>query len=229
MKASYVACSISAFQQLCGINAIIFYAATIFEDTSLGANQANALLMGINLAGACMSYPLLIFFGRKSILIVTNLAMCVFLVIQGWSSLATDNAKANNEVERANILADVSLVMCCLFIATFEMGPGPITWLYMPEIANSQAISMATGINWTLTCIVGLITAPMVNAISGWTFIIFGVCSGVAGAFCILVLKETKGLTVEQCKKLYVVQDKTSKEEHFEIEESEVKQAELAE
>jgi len=65
MKASYVACAISAFQQLCGINAIIFYAATIFTNTSLGANQANALLMGINLAGACSSYPLLIFFGRR--------------------------------------------------------------------------------------------------------------------------------------------------------------------
>jgi len=37
-KSAYVACTISAFQQLCGINAIIFYANTVFSDTSLGAN-----------------------------------------------------------------------------------------------------------------------------------------------------------------------------------------------
>jgi len=123
--------------------------------------------------------------------------MCVFLIIQGVSSL--ENVKAANagNDEAANIYADISLVMCCGFIATFEMGPGPVTWLYMPEIANSQAISMATGINWTLTCIVGLITPVMVNGIDGWAFIIFGVCSGIAGVFCVLVMKETKGLSVE--------------------------------
>lgn len=95
--------------------------------------------------------------------------------------------------------------MTLLFVMAFEFGPGPIVWLYMSEVMNDKGVSMGTLLNWTLTLIVGSVTPTLFNAIgSGGTFIMFGVFSGIATIFVLLFMKETKGLTEEQVKKLYL-------------------------
>ena len=82
-RAAWVGCAISAFQQLTGINVVIFYAAVIFQDTSLGANQANAVLMGVNLIAATSAAGFLSAFGRKKILLSTTIACSVCLYTTG--------------------------------------------------------------------------------------------------------------------------------------------------
>lgn len=202
-QSAYVACVISALQQLSGINAIIFYANQVFADTNLGANEAVALIDTVNFLACFLSYPLLVTFGRRTIMMVTYLAMAVFLIIQGWATLATAKANDAGDTDKAATLNNVSLICCNLFVAFFEFGPGPITWLYMPEISNMNAISIATGINWALTLVMALATNAMVTAMSGWTFILFGIFSFLGFLFCMFIMKETKGLSQEESMKLY--------------------------
>ena len=45
-----------------------------------------------------------------------------------------------------------------IFIVMFELGPGPIAWLYMSEVLNEKGVAMGTFINWTLTLIFSLFT-----------------------------------------------------------------------
>jgi len=153
--------------------------------------------MGVNFAASFVSYPLLVTFGRRSILMWTFLAMAVFLIVQGWATLAHDKAFDAGDFDKASIMDTISLVCCNLFVATFEFGPGPITWIYMPEIANMNAISIATGVNWTLTLTMALATGPMITALGGWTFIMFGIFSFLGFIFCTFIMKETKGLSAE--------------------------------
>lgn len=45
----------------------------------------------------------------------------------------------------------------------FELGPGPICWLYMSEIMNEKGVAVGTFINWSFTFLTGLITPILFN------------------------------------------------------------------
>ncbi len=59
--------------------------------------------------------------------------------------------------------SNVELGMCCIFDAFFELGPGPIVWVYMSEIMNDKGVSIGTVINLTLTLVIGIISPIMIN------------------------------------------------------------------
>lgn len=48
-------------------------------------------------------------------------------------------------------------------------------WVYMSEIMNDKGVSIGTVINLVLTLIIGIISTYMIDAIGGWTFIIFAI------------------------------------------------------
>ena len=92
-----------------------------------------------------------------------------------------------------------------LFVAAFEFGPGPILWLYNGEILEENAISVAVFLNWLFVMIIGLLTPSLMNSWlgSGPTFIMFGLFNVAGVAFLYFFMKETKGLTDAEVKKLY--------------------------
>jgi len=98
------------------------------------------------------------------------------------------------------------LIMTMLFVASFEFGPGPITWLYNGEILEENAISVAVFLNWLFVMIVGLLTPSLMNSWlgSGATFIMFGVFNMLAVLFLFFFMKETKGLSDAEVRRLYV-------------------------
>ena len=55
----------------------------------------------------------------------------------------------------------------------FELGPGPICWLYMSEIMNEKGVAVGTFINWSFTFLTGLITPILFNYLGQKTFLIF--------------------------------------------------------
>lgn len=188
-RAAWTGCALSAFQQLSGINAIIFYSSKLFEDTSLGANQATALIMTVNCLAVVGAVPQVNFLGRKTLMFVWYLLCSIFLFIMGFSVIKSAST--------------IELIMCLGFVASFEFGPGPITWMYMSEIMNDQGVSMATVINWGLVLIVGSTTTIMANNLGGYMFILFGVFSTCATLFTFFCMKETKGLSEAEVARLY--------------------------
>ena len=86
-KATFVGCSLSIFQQLTGINAITFYSSTIFKTVStLPANQATALVMGVNCVSVIPAAVMLSFYGRRTLMIVWTGACAVFILIMGLAT-----------------------------------------------------------------------------------------------------------------------------------------------
>lgn len=53
------------------------------------------------------------------------------------------------------------LTVMVIFIIMFELGPGPIAWLYMSEVMNEKGVAVGTFINWTFALIFGLLTTPL--------------------------------------------------------------------
>jgi hypothetical protein len=165
-RAAWVGCALSAFQQLSGINMIIFFSSQIFSggggsSEGLSPNQATALVMGVNFLATVVASGFLNIFGRKTLNLSMTAACTVFLIGEG---VAAD--------ESINTL---QLVMCLGFVVCFEFGPGPVVWMYMSEIMNDTGVSMGVFINWFLTLLVGLGSPSLSNLLGGGNiFILFG-------------------------------------------------------
>jgi len=86
-----------------------------------------------------------------------------------------------------------------VFIIIFELGPGPITWLYMAEIMQDKGSSIATVMNWGINLIISYFTPRIIKKIGdenvGYIFYFMGAASVVGTLFIGCFMKETKGKT----------------------------------
>lgn len=189
-KAAWVGCSLSVIQQLTGMNAIMFYSSAIFADGGTPANLASFYIQSANLAGVIGGTLLLNQFGRRTLMLWATGACTVFILLVAFFTMA-----GNSGAELIFVLA---------YVASFEFGPGPVVWMYMSEIMNDKGVSIGTLLNWTFTLIIGLVTPVMFNKMaSGIPFIVFGVLCGLGTIFVFFFMKETKGLSDAEVKKLY--------------------------
>lgn len=67
--------------------------------------------------------------------------------------------------------------------------------MYMSEVMNNKGVAVGTLVNLVLTLCFALFTAPLFNALGGYTFVLFGAFQCIAGVILIFTMKETKGLT----------------------------------
>ena len=140
-----------------------------------------------------MATRLLDKFGRRTLMLNATGACTIFMFLVAIFTFAD--------------LAIAELAFVLAYVASFEFGPGPVVWMYMSEIMNDKGVSIGTLLNWTFTLIIGLITPLMFdNLTSGngaWPFMIFGITCGLGTLFVFLFMKETKGLSDAEVKKLY--------------------------
>ena len=96
-------------------------------------------------------------------------------------------------------------VLVCLMISLFiyQICLGTYTWVYIAEIGNDKNQALGSLVLW------GVVQSLVINYMfdsmgDSGTFWFFGGCSIIAGVIMLFVMKETKGLTQEQAKVLYV-------------------------
>lgn len=91
------------------------------------------------------------------------------------------------------------IVLVLTFICLFEFGPGPVAWLYMAEIMQDKAISIAVVMNWLVNLVISAVIPPLIEAIGdeniGWIFIVLGIAVGVCFLIMVVFMKETRGKT----------------------------------
>jgi hypothetical protein len=93
---------------------VIFYAAVILQDTSLGASQSNAVLMDVNLVAVTSAAGFLSAFERRKNTSLYN--NCMFIQFASLRNRSRFNEGCSN----------IELGMCCMFVAFFEFGLGTI-------------------------------------------------------------------------------------------------------
>lgn len=128
-----VGIALALFQQLTGINAVIFYSNDIFTKGQTGYNSEKAAKIGtmlvgvINWGSALIAIPLLTRFGRKTLLIFGQIGMGISLLILGILAIKEVNLGIK--------------VFTLLFVAFFELSIGPILWLYAAEIMTETGMA----------------------------------------------------------------------------------------
>ncbi|KAH7099832.1 general substrate transporter [Auriculariales sp. MPI-PUGE-AT-0066] len=189
------------FQQWTGINAILYYAPSIFKALGLEGNALSLLATGV--VGIVMflaTIPATLWIdkiGRKPILISGAFAMgaCHFIV-----AALIGQFRDSWETHRA--AGWVACVFVWLFAIAFGYSWGPAAWILISEIfplsVRGKGMSVAASSNWMNNFIVGQVTPSMLDAMPYGTFIFFGMFSTLGGVFIWFLCPETKGLSLEE-------------------------------
>lgn len=153
-----IGCTLAAFQQLTGINVVIFYSNKVFVSGSVPGKQTysdlvdartGTVVVGIvNWAATMVTIPLLGRLGRKVLLLIGHTGMLISLVALGICAIFNDNM--------------LIILFTVIFIAFFEIGVGSVLFLYAAEIMTEIGVSMALVVCWSLTILISMITPRMI-------------------------------------------------------------------
>ncbi len=194
-------------QQLCGINAVIFYVVDIFSaaGSSIPAS-IESIIVGLMQVGSTILGALVMDrLGRRALLLFSSLVMVLSISTLGAYFYIKQNLDNQDLATRIQAVPVVSL---SLFIIAFSVGFGPIPWLMMSELfspsVRGMASSLATLFNWTLAFCVTKFFADLVAAISeAYSFWVFGGITFFTFLFSLLFVPETKGKTLENIQALF--------------------------
>lgn len=191
-----IGCIFALFQQIVGINAIIFYAPTIFSKAGLG--EATSILGTVGIGTINVLVTIIAVFivdkvDRKKLLVTGNIGMVTSLIIMAvliWTIGITSSSW-------------IIIICLSLFIVFFGITWGPILWVMLPEMFPTRARGAATGVATLVLNIGTLIVAQLFpilnNALSTeWVFLIFAMIGVFALAFVIKYLPETRSRSLEE-------------------------------
>lgn len=193
-----VGVGLAIFQQITGINTVIYYAPTIIQSAGLpSASAAILATAGIGLVNVLMTIVamwLIDRVGRRPLLLTGIVGMTVSLIVLGF----VFRSGAQNAV--AVRLAVITLMA---YVAFFAISLGPIFWLLIAEIfplkIRGQAEGIAAGTNWIFNLLVSITFLTLVELIGpSWTFWLYGVLAIAAFLFCYYLVPETKGRSLEE-------------------------------
>ncbi|AWO02264.1 MFS transporter [Chitinophaga alhagiae] len=195
-KPIFYAVLLAMFNQLSGINAIIYYAPRIFE--MAGFDEANAFQQSVYIGAANLLFTLLAMsvidrFGRKKLLLIGAAGMIVFLAL---------TAVAFSNPEKGGGAVILYLVG---FIACFAFSQGAVIWVFISEIfpnaVRSQGSSLGSFTHWIMAAIISW-TFPVIVEGSPqggfYSFIFYSIMMLLSFLFIWRVMPETKGRSLEQ-------------------------------
>ncbi|XP_054466980.1 solute carrier family 2, facilitated glucose transporter member 8 [Anoplopoma fimbria] len=200
------------FQQMTGINAIMFYAENIFEQAHFKDSDLASVIMGlIQVVFTGVAALIMDRAGRKILLIISGVAMAIsttgfgfyFYLISKQNGTVSLDIQSQAGVEPHTDLAWLALASIAIFISGFALGWGPIPWLIMSEIFPSKVRGVASAAcvltNWSMAFIVTKTFQDMMSLLSSaGTFWLFSSMCMLNLLFTIAFIPETKGKTLEQ-------------------------------
>jgi MFS transporter, SP family, arabinose:H+ symporter len=186
---------IAFFNQLSGINAVLYFAPRIFEMTGLGAKAALLQSVGIGVTNLVFTFVglwLIDRLGRRTLLTIGSFGYILSLGMVSW----------------AFFTGHVSIVPACIFafIAAHAVGQGAVIWVFISEIfpnrhrAEGQALGSFT--HWIFAALLTTFFPKMVTAFApGYVFLFFCGMMVLQLVWVKTMVPETKGVPLEQMQR----------------------------
>ena len=196
-----LAVTIALFNQLSGINAVLYYAPHIFKMAGFG--KSAALLNSMGIGGVIFIFTIAAMavidkMGRKKIMIVGSIGYIVSLGTIAWAffTYGTEFSQAGGRVVLLSVF---------LFVASHAFGQGTVIWVYLSEIfpnrVRARGQSLGSTTHWIAAAVISW-TFPLIAEISGgYTFAFYAVCMVGQLIWVLLVMRETKGISLEEIQK----------------------------
>jgi sugar porter (SP) family MFS transporter len=212
LRKVFLGMTLQSWSQLTGMNVAMYYIVFIFQGAGYTGNanlQASSIQYVLNVV---MTIPAILFidrWGRRPVLLIGSLFMALWLFLIGGlmghfggPAVLEGNTTTTWAISN-NPSASHAVIACSyLFVCSFAISWGPVSWTYPAEIyplrIRSKAVSLSTASNWAFNFALAYAVPPLLQGIQYKTYFIFG-------AFCIamtihvfLMFPETKGRTLEE-------------------------------
>jgi sugar porter (SP) family MFS transporter len=188
----FLAISIGMFNQLSGINAILYYSNSIFASAGFSSTSAALQSVGIglvNLLATFLGMALIDKLGRKTLLLIGALGMVVAL--GGVAAIFYTNQHQ-------------ALLVWCLvmFITFFAISQGAVIWVYISEVfpsrVRSKGQSLGSSSHWVMNALIAQIFPFIADRSHAAPFVFFAVMMLVQFFVVLFVYPETKQRSLEQ-------------------------------
>jgi SP family sugar:H+ symporter-like MFS transporter len=196
-----VATGLAVFQQLVGINTIIYYAPTTLTNVGFAktsAIYANLIIGVINVGMTVIAIRIIDRVGRKPMLFAGVAGMVLSLLVLGVSLSVLPTPHHPGDPA-----AIITLVCLTTFIASFAATWGPVVWVMIPEVLPLSVRGTAMGVavfgNWAANFAVSQTFPPLLSGVGpGPVFLGYAALGLLAGLFVKLFVTETKGRSLEE-------------------------------
>ncbi|CAL9078305.1 unnamed protein product [Musa textilis] len=199
---------IPTFQQLTGINVVMFYAPVLFKTLGFGndASLMSAVISGlVNVVATFVSIITVDKVGRRALFLQGGVQMVISQILVG--TLIGIKFGTTGEGELSKTYA-VSVVVCiCVFVTAFAWSWGPLGWLVPSEIfpleVRSAAQSINVSVNMFFTFVVAQIFLPLLCHLKFGLFYFFAAWEVAMTVFIALFLPETKNMPIEEMAQVW--------------------------
>ena len=183
---------IAAFNQLSGINAVLYYLNDIFVSAGFsrvsGAGQAVVIGL-VNLVATLVAMTLIDRLGRRTLLLIGCAGMVLNLV--GISMIFATGHGRNR-----------LLFLVAAYIACFALSSGAVIWVYMSEIfpneVRVQGQAMGSTVLWIMNGIISQLFPLLAAKSTSFPFAVFAGVMALQFVVTLIYFPETKGLSLEQ-------------------------------
>jgi sugar porter (SP) family MFS transporter len=197
-KPILLAVLIALFNQLSGINAVLYYAPQVFQMAGASAGSALRQTMavgGTNLIVTMLAMTVIDYFGRKALMLVGSVGYIVSLGTVAWAfyTYGTEFTATGNVIVLGALM---------LFIASHAFGQGAVIWVFLSEIfpnrvrARGQALGSFT--HWFMCALISW-TFPVIADVSGGhAFAFFAAMMVLQLLWVVFLMPETKAVPLEE-------------------------------
>lgn len=201
------AAGLAFFQQITGINAVLYYLPTIFAQAGGGLASAfrqAAVVGAVNLVMTLVAMRWIDRLGRKPLLILGTSGMAAALLAIGWAFRAGTGGAGAPVAHPGMVLAAI-----VVFVASFAISLGPVTWVMVAEIFPNEQRALALSIvGFWNSLVSATVTLVFPWEIAHWgasgTFFGYGLLAVAALAFVLLLGPETRGRTLEEIERSFL-------------------------
>jgi MFS transporter, SP family, sugar:H+ symporter len=196
-----VAIGLAVFQQIIGINTIIYYAPTTLTNVGYGnaaAIYANLIIGAVNVAMTLVAIRIIDRVGRKPLLLAGLVGMVASLTILGLSTLLLSEPSSPTDT-----VAIITLLCLAGFIISFAATWGPTVWVMLPEVLplriRGTAMGVAIFLHWIANFVVSQTFPSLLASLGpGPVFLGYAVIGVLAFIFVSAFVTETKGRSLEE-------------------------------
>lgn len=188
----FLAVTIGLFNQLSGINAILYYLPSIFNNAGFSklSGEKQAVLVGaMNLVATLLAMSVIDKLGRKTLLLIGSVGTAISL-----SGVAAIFYTQRNE----------SMLLWYLigFIFFFGISQGSVIWVYLSEVfptkVRSKGQSLGSSSHWVMNAALSLLFPIVAQHSKATPFVFFAAMMALQFFIVLFVYPETKGITLEQ-------------------------------
>jgi len=187
----FLAVSLGMFNQLSGINAVLYYLNDIFLKAGFSKTSGSlqAVMVGVmNLIATVIAMSVIDKIGRKMLLLIGSVGMVISLCAVARIMLAQTHG---------NYL----IVFLAVYTMSFAVSQGAVIWVYISEIfpnsVRAKGQSLGTSAHWVMNAVISWAFPQMAASSGAYPFFFFAAMMVVQFFVVLFVFPETKGLTLE--------------------------------